>query len=140
MNLDKSVYARCILGREEDGRLIVDKKKLDEYSALWDDMVTVFESAHEALKGYRLPLSEYLSTLTGIFSSVEIAKPPQTLDAVTVGDVERSRFHRVRAVFLCGLNQGMFPRSMKTAGAFSAGEEEELCRCGIAFSSDRETR
>lgn len=140
MNLDKSVYARCILGREEDGRLIVDKKKLDEYSALWDDMVTVFESAHEALKGYRLPLSEYLSTLTGIFSSVEIAKPPQTLDAVTVGDVERSRFHRVRAVFLCGLNQGVFPRSMKTAGAFSAGEEEELSRCGIAFSSDRETR
>lgn len=140
MDIDRSVYGRCILGREADGRLIVDKRKLDEYSALWDDMMTVFESAHEALKGYRLPLSEYLSTLTGIFSSVEIAKPPQTLDAVTVGDVERSRFHRVRAVFLCGLNQGVFPRSAKAAGAFSAGEEEELCRCGIALASDRETR
>lgn len=140
MNLDRSVYARCILGREEDGRLIVDRKRLDEYSALWDDTVAVFESAYETLKGYRLPLSEYLSTLTAIFSSVEIAKPPQTLDAVTVGDVERSRFHRVRAVFLCGLNQGVFPRSMKTAGAFSAGEEEELSRCGIALAGDRETR
>lgn len=140
MDVNKTIYGLCITGREADGRLIVDKKKLDEYSSLWDDTVTVFESAHEALRGYRLSLAEYITMMTGIFSSVEIAKPPQTLDAVTVGDVERSRFHKVRAVFLCGFNQGVFPRSLRAVGAFSAGEEQQLCECGIAVANDRETR
>lgn len=140
MDVNKTIYGLCITGREADGRLIVDKRKLDEYSALWDDTVTVFESAYEALRGDRLSLAEYITVMTGVFSSVEIAKPPQTLDAVTVGDVERSRFHKVRAVFLCGFNQGVFPRSLRAVGAFSAGEEEQLCECGIAVANDRETR
>ncbi|MCM1334988.1 MAG: PD-(D/E)XK nuclease family protein [Bacteroides sp.] len=140
MDVNKTIYGLCITGREADGRLIVDKKKLDEYTSLWDDAVTVFESAYEALKGDRLTLAEYIATMTGIFSTVEIAKPPQTLDAVTVGDVERSRFRRVRAVFLCGFNRGVFPRPPAAFGAFSAGEEEELCESGIALASDRETR
>ncbi len=140
MDMDRTIHMLCIRGREPDGRLIVDKKKMDLYSSLWDDMITVFESAYEALRGYRLSLAEYTDILTGIFASTQVAKPPQVLDAVTVGDVERSRFRRVRAVFLCGFNQGVFPRPPKSAGAFSGSETQLLAECGITVGADRAAR
>lgn len=141
MDINRSIYGLC-LGeeRDENGKIVVNKKKLEEYSAVWDDAVTVFESAHEALKGYYPTLAEYIDILTGIFAAAQIAKPPQVLDAVTIGDVERSRFRRVRAVFICGFNQGVIPRSVRASGAFTGSETEQLARCGLALGGDRESR
>ncbi len=139
MDISKTIYGMCISGRE-DGHIVAGRKKLDAYSSLWNDAVTVFESAHGALRGYRPTLGEYTEIMTGIFASTQIAKPPQTLDAVTVGDVERSRFRSVRAVFLCGFNQGVFPRPQAVSGAFTGSETQLLAECGIAVGSDRETR
>lgn len=141
MDINRSIYGLC-LGetRDENGKIVVNKKKMEEYSAIWDDAVTIFESAYEALKGYSLELNEYIDILTGIFAAAQIAKPPQVLDAVTIGDVERSRLRRVRAVFICGFNQGVMPRSVRAAGAFTGKETEQLARCGLALGGDREAR
>lgn len=141
MDINRSIYGLC-LGetRDENGKIVVNKKKMEEYSAVWDDAVTIFESAHEALKGYSLDTSEYIDILTAIFAAAQIAKPPQVLDAVTIGDVERSRLRRVRAVFICGFNQGVMPRSVRAAGAFTGSETEQLARCGLAIGGDREER
>lgn len=140
MDIGKSIYALYLEGRDENGKVIVDKKKQDEYSSLWDDVVEILESAHEALRGSRINLAEFTDMLTAVFSSAEIAKPPQVLDAVTVGDVERSRFTRVKAVFICGMNQGVFPRSAKTAGNFTGAETQQLISCGINIGNDRTQR
>lgn len=141
MDINRSIYGLC-LGetRDENGKIVVNKKKIEEYSAVWDDTLTIFESAHEALKGYYPSLSEYIDILTGIFAAAQIAKPPQVLDAVTIGDVERSRLRRVRAVFICGFNQGAMPRSVRATGAFTGSETEQLARCGLALGGDRESR
>ncbi len=140
MDIGKSIYSLYLEGRDENGKVIVDKKKQDEYSSLWEDVVEVLESAHEALRGSCLTLAEYTDMLTEVFSATEIAKPPQVLDAVTVGDVERSRFTSVKAVFICGMNQGVFPRSAKTSGNFTGSETEQLNNCGITIGGDREAR
>ncbi len=140
MDIGKSIYSLYLEGRDENGKVIVDKKKQDEYSSLWEDVVEILESAHEALRGSRLSLTEYTDLLIQVFASAEIAKPPQVLDAVTVGDVERSRFTRVKAVFVCGMNQGVFPRSAKTSGNFTGSETEQLISCGITIGGDRVTR
>lgn len=140
MDIGKTIYSLYLEGRDENGKVIVDKKKQDEYSSLWEDVVEVLESAHEALRGSKLTLAEFTDMLTEVFASTEIAKPPQVLDAVTVGDVDRSRFTRVRAVFICGMNQGVFPRSAKTSGNFTGSETEQLISCGITIGGDRATR
>ena len=140
MDIERSLYGLYLEERDENGKVIVDKKKQDEYSTLWEAVVEIFESAREALKGSYLNLSEYTEILTDIFSSAEIAKPPQVLDAVTVGDVERSRFNKVRAVFICGVNQGIFPRPAASDGNFTGSETEQLALCGITIGGDRVSR
>ncbi len=140
MDISRSIYSLYLNDRDEDGKVIVDKKKQDEYSAVWEDVVEIFESAHEALKGSFLSIDEYTEILTDIFTSAEIAKPPQVLDAVTVGDVSRSRFGKVKAVFICGVNQGVFPRSSSVSGNFTGGETEQLALSGITIGVDRISR
>ncbi len=141
VDIERSLYDFYLDSkRGDDGAAVVYKKKQDEYSAIWEEAVEIFESAHEALKGLKLTLKEYTEMLTDIFTQTHIAKPPQVLDAVTVGDVERSRFNRVRAVFICGMNQGVFPKSTSAGGNFTAFETEQLALCGITIGDDRISR
>ncbi len=140
MDIYKTVYGKCITERGENGRAMADRRLLDEYSELWDDTVTVFESAHKALKGYRMPLEEYTGILTDIFTSTTVAKPPQTLDAVTVGDTERSRFTQADYVFICGYSQGVMPPPPKLSEVFTPAESEQLTLLGIPVTSDRLSR
>ena len=140
MDIGRSIYALYLEGRDEKGKVIVDKKKQDESSAIWEDVVEILESAHEALRGSRLSLVEFTDMLIQTFAAAEIAKPPQVLDAVTVGDVDRSRFTKVRAVFICGMNQGIMPRPGRTSGNFTGSETQTLVSCGITIGGDRTSR
>ena len=140
MDIYKTVYGKCIIDRDEKGGLIVDRAKLEEYSGIWDDTVTVFESAYKALSGCTLPLSEYIDIITDIFTAETVAKPPQVLDAVTVGDPGRSRFGKVKYLFLCGCNQGVMPPSQSISSVFTASESEQLSLMGIPVSADRLSR
>ncbi len=140
MDIYRTIYGKCIIGRDEKGNIIVDRAKLDEYSEIWDDTVTVFESAHKALAGCTLPLAEFTEILTEIFTSETVSKPPQVLDAVTVGDPERSRFGRVKYLFICGNSSGVMPPPARTSAVFTASESEQLSLLGIPVTSDRLSR
>lgn len=124
----------------ESGEPIIYKQKQDEYSSVWDDVVEVFESVYEALKNDDIILSDYTELITDIFASSNIAHPPKYLDAVTVGDVERSRFGKTKVTFLCGVNQGVFPRVSGNASIFTGSETEQLFENGITIGSDRTSR
>ena len=146
MNINSTIYSMCIIGKDEKGKNIIDKQQLDMYSSLWDDVVEVLESLYEAFKNEEsikfgdILLSDYTELVTNIFATTNIASPPQFLDTVTVGDVERSRFTDIDYLFICGVNQDVFPRNSSGNVLFTSGENEKLSRCGISIESDRETR
>lgn len=140
MNLKSSVFALCRNGVDEKGKPVIDKQKQDEYSSLWDDVAEVMESLYEALKGEEISLSEYTELIAGIFASTNIANPPQYLDTVTVGDPERSRFTDKDYVFICGVNQGVFPKNNYTGVLFTSGETEILNERGISVENNRNYR
>lgn len=140
IDIERSIYNIYLEKRDENGKVIVKKQKQDEYTAIWDKAVEIFESAYEALQGLSISINEYTEILSDIFSSSEIAKPPQVLDAVTVGDVERSRFNKLRAVFICGVNNGVFPRPASSGTAFTGSETEDLAAHGITIGNDRISR
>lgn len=140
MDISRTIYGKCIERDETSGEFKVNSRKLDEYCSLWEDVLSVFESAERALRGYKLTLSEYINMLTSIFTEVKIAKPPQVLDAVTVGDTERSRFNGIKTVFICGFNRGVMPKPARVTEAFTGNEAELLSKAGIAVSADRTER
>lgn len=135
MQIEKTIRGKCY---RDNGEL--DNDKFDEYDGLWEDTVTVFESAYKALGGHTVPLDEYISILTDAFTAVTAAKPPQFLDSVTIGDTERSRFGDKDHVFLCGFNNGVMPPAARVPQAFSSSESEMLSEIGIPIAEDRVSR
>ena len=140
MDINTTIYGKCLKRNEEGEPLEVDTAKMDAYSSIWEDVITVFESAYLALSGYSLSISEYTDILTSALTAVTVSNPPEVLDAVTVGDTKRSRFDKIRAVFICGFNEGVFPTVSKISEAFTSSENEILAKNGIAISSDRLSR
>jgi ATP-dependent helicase/nuclease subunit B len=113
-----------------------------EFRQLWDLSIDVFESLHAALKGEPISLEEYTELLRGVFSAVNIAKPPQVLDSVVIGDLARSRISGIRAAFVVGANLGDFPKSSAVTGdsAFTGREIEELTAVGLEITAQSEER
>ena len=140
MRITDTIYSKCIIGKDKDHKNKYDGKLLDALCEIWDDTVTVFESAYKALDGHTITLSEFTEILTDIFTSTTISKPPQTLDAVTVGDTERSRFTNVRYVFICGYNRGIMPPPARISEVFTPSEREYLSHHGIPVADDRRSR
>jgi ATP-dependent helicase/nuclease subunit B len=115
----------------------VDSALNDEYRLLWEKMIAVFEGVHGAFKDESVSPADYTAILKSIFGKTTVAKPPQVLDCVTVGDLRRTRTGDVKAVFLMGANQGEFPRNTFAGGMeFTADEAEKLSVAGIFIDEE----
>lgn len=64
---------------------------------LLDEIVSLFQDERISFENYR-------DLLKIGFSSSSLKNIPATLDQVIVGDIDRSRSHKVRAIFIIGLN------------------------------------
>ena len=53
-------------------------------------------------------------------------KLPASFDQVTVGDVDRSRSHTVKVIFIIGLNDGSFPSVKNDEGFLNDSDREKL--------------
>ena len=118
----------------------IDNALNDEYRNLWETAVSILESMYSALKDQKISPDDYTGILTSVFGKTLIAKPPQVLDAATVGDMRRTRVQGIKAVFLMGANQGEFPKYSFNGIEFSESETEELCRNGIEIEENRNDR
>lgn len=139
-NISVTVKGKCIRGMSEDGKRVYDNAMLNDYSELWDDLITVFESAYKAFGDQTVTIAEYTSILSDILTSTTVSKPPQTLDAVTIGDPRRSRFSDVRHLFICGFSRGVMPPPSPVSEVFTPAESEILARNDIPAASDRLSR
>lgn len=99
--------------------------------SLWSKIIGVLESMYTGLSGVPLTIKEYCDYLRNVLSTETIAKPPQFLDAVTVGNLRRTRMYEPSVVIICGFNEGIIPAQIGVKGAFTSTETELLCDCGI---------
>lgn len=88
-------------------------KLLDEMVLIFGDSTITFDNYKELLK-------------IGFLNS-SLKNIPATLDEVIVGDVDRSRRHKVKAIFIIGLNDGVFPSVNKDEG-FLNDEDREILK------------
>ena len=64
----------------------------------------------------------------------DLGRIPGTQDQVIFGDIDRSRSHKVKACFIIGLNDGMFPSVNKNEGYFNDKDRENLKENGVELA------
>ncbi len=94
------------------------------YQRLWDTLVKIFDALHNGLAGDVISLSDYTRLFRDICSDTTLAKPPQYIDAVLVGDIDRTRAGNIKAAFIVGALYDAFPSPIAAEGVFSSFETE----------------
>lgn len=115
---------------EEKTMLDLAKEYVTSYKIildLLDEMILVFKEDQTTIDKYSKILK------VGLKNS-ELGKIPGTQDQVIFGDIDRSRSHKVKTVFMIGLNDGSFPSVNKEEGFFDDEDREKLKQDGIELA------
>lgn len=101
-------------------------QKAQEYETSWKIIIGVLDEVVSILGTKKVSFEKYADILKMGLASSNLGKIPGTQDQVIVGDVDRSRSHKVKAVFMIGLNDGVFPSNHKDEGFFNDNDRDVL--------------
>jgi len=77
---------------------------------IWDKLTELFHQLQITLAGRDLTLEHFLSVLTDSFAELDVGVIPSSADQVLVGTIDRTRHPDVRATFIMGFNEGVWPQ------------------------------
>lgn len=103
-------------------------------NALWNILVKIFEAIHSALCDEKITPEDFYMLFRDICAGAELAKPPQLVDCVILGDPGRTRADNIRVVFIAGACSGAFPEESSGSGLFSEYETEILGESDIKIT------
>ncbi len=107
----------------------------NEYIASYKIILDIFDEMVLIFGDEKLSIAKYMQILKTGLKNSELGKIPGTQDQVIVGDVERSRSHKVDTIFIIGLNDGSFPSINRAEGFFGDKDREILKQDGIELAN-----
>ena len=106
----------------------------NEYRASYKIIIDLLDEIVLIFKNDKMTFEKYVELLKIGLKNSGLGKIPGTSDQVIVGDVERSRSHKVKAIFIIGLNDGVFPSNHSEEGFLNDLDRNELKQDGIELA------
>lgn len=97
-----------------------------EYEQIYSIVMELYDQIVLLLGTECCTLQEYGEIIDTGLVEVKVGLIPPGVDAVVVGDTERTRLKDIRALFLIGVNEGIIPKSLNNGGILSDIERELL--------------
>ena len=105
-----------------------------EYESSFKILTQIFDEIVLVLGDNKVTFEKYAEILKIGLRNSDLGKIPTSQDEVIIGDIDRSRSHKVRAVFIIGVNDGVFPTINKNEGFFDDTDREKLKKDGIELA------
>jgi ATP-dependent helicase/nuclease subunit B len=93
--------------------------EVTEYSKIWNLVMELLDQMVEVLGTQTLPLEDFVKVLSMGFSKHQMGLIPPALDGVSISSVDRIKSHDISALYIIGVNDGVFPKSNKEEGIFT---------------------
>ena len=103
--------------------------KLEEseiHTQLYSNLIDLFDELVGALEDFPLSLKEYSGILQAALKDMTLHLAPPALDQVLVGTIERSRQPNIKAAFILGVNDGIFPKFSSSTAIITDSQRELL--------------
>jgi ATP-dependent helicase/nuclease subunit B len=114
-----------------------DLDEAEEHEQIWADLVKLLEEMVETLGDEMMTGRQFRDVLESGLSEFTLGLVPATLDQLLVSSIERSRHPPVRAVFVLGFNDGLFPARLTEDSILGEEERSRLERAGIELGRGR---
>lgn len=141
-NISKCLY-EFIVEQKIDTKIstkievLKNEGKIDLANEYINSMKTIVQVLDEIVLIFnddKTTLDKYAQILKIGFKQSSLNKIPGTQDQVTMGDVDRSRSHKVKVIFIIGINDGIFPSVHKDEGFLNDIDREMLKNSGMELA------
>lgn len=106
-----------------------------EYAQIWNKFIDVIDQLVEISGDDNVTLKEFIQLLDAGFREMELGVIPPKENLVTIGSINRSKSHEVKALFLTGLNDGEIPKTRDEYGLLSNDDKTYLMSKGVTLKS-----
>lgn len=113
------------------------KGKLDiasQYETSWKTIMDVLDEITMVFGEEKTTFENYIQVIKAGFSNSDLGTIQMMHDEVVIGDVDRSRTHKVKAVFIIGLNDGSFPAINTSEGFLNDNDRENIKKFGVELA------
>ncbi|MBO4835070.1 MAG: exodeoxyribonuclease V subunit gamma, partial [Lachnospiraceae bacterium] len=97
-----------------------------EYEQIYKRAEELLDKIALLMGGETIAIRDYREVLESALKEIRIGIIPPSLDAVTFGDLTRTRLDKTKAIFLIGVNDGKIPAVASKTGLLSQKERELL--------------
>ncbi len=108
----------------------------NEYSQVWNIAMDVLDQTVEVMGDETFGIERFSKILKIGLGEYKIGTIPAALDQVMVGSVERSRSHEIKAMYILGVSDGVFPSVAVKEGILSDQDRSILNHLGLELASD----
>ena len=105
-----------------------------EYETGINSLIQVLDELVMIFGDQKIGFEKYRELLKIGLQNKGVGAIPATQDEVILGDTDRSRSHNVKAVFILGINDGIFPGINKDEGFINDKDRENLKNQGIELA------
>ena len=106
----------------------------NEYKESYKILIDILDEIVLIFGDEKISIDQYSKILKIGLKNSGLGKIPGTQDQVIFGDIDRSRSHKVKNVFIIGLNDGSFPSVNKDEGFFNDLDREKLKEDGLELA------
>lgn len=112
----------------------------NEYGQVWNILMEVFDRIVEVMGEEYVGIERFSDILKIGLGEYKIGLIPPSLDQVLVGSIDRSKNHEVKALYVLGVNDGVFPSAATEEGVLSDRDRESLRSAGLEIANDTRTK
>ncbi|ARI78071.1 helicase-exonuclease AddAB subunit AddB [Halobacillus mangrovi] len=105
-----------------------------EQEQVWDAFLQLLDEIVEMAGEEKMSLQLFRNTIESGLESLTFAHVPPSMDHVIVGSVDRSRITGIKAAFLLGVTDGMWPMKPPSDGMISEQERTLLAEQGLLLA------
>ncbi len=109
-------------------------RRSEEYRRIYKAVIEVLERMNDLMGELSISIEEFAEVLEAGFRELKIGYIPPENDAITVGDVKRSRLNGIRHLFLIGINEGVVPGNGHGSELLTEKEREQLKERSVELS------
>ncbi|HSL86443.1 MAG TPA: PD-(D/E)XK nuclease family protein, partial [Bacteroidales bacterium] len=119
---------------------INDLQIAKEHTEVVKGIISIFDDLVEVLGNESLSIDVSGDILRQAMVSYKIALIPLTLDQVILGDVARVKSDNIRGLYILGVNDGIFPKTVSDEGIITDKDIAKLKERGFDLLIDSKTR
>lgn len=111
-----------------------------EHDQAWNAVIDLFDQFVEIIGDEDVSARQFISILDAGFESMKFSLIPPAIDQVVVANLEKTRLADIKAAFIIGANEGVFPAKVPDEGIFGDDDREILLQEGLKLAPPSKQR